>query len=340
MKSLKFLGFLLCCLCIALLSVGLYAYESPAALLAEMADLERFSNNSIEKIGYYFSNAGSWNYLILLLMAAFLLVLFVCNDLWLERYFHSRTSTGFLRSGFAWLGQRTAALFLVGVEVILLANLFVWGFAREKMVRDFKELPSTQTVLLLGTNKSLRDREGTNLYYTYRIDAVANLYKQGKVKRIIISGDNGHKGYNEPLDMQQSLIRKGVPASLIELDYAGFRTLDSIVRLKGHFKVKKALIVSQRFHVERALLLAWLYEVDALGYPAEGSMTPAMAARELLAKPKALLDVFVFNMQPRYGKTYAKASLEWSNPKDRNFAAIVGMCCLFAILMVFLFFRD
>lgn len=340
MKSLKFLGFIMCCLLIALLSLGLYAYGSPTALWAEMGDLRAFSQKSLEKILHYFSHAGSWNYLILLLMASFLLVLFVCNDLWLERYFHSRSGKGFFRAGFSWLAQRSTALVLVGLEVVLMANIFVWVFAREKMVQDFNALPKSQTVLLLGTNKSLRDREGTNLYYTYRIDAVTKLYKQGKIKRIIISGDNGHKGYNEPYDMQQSLIQKGVPPTLIELDYAGFRTLDSIVRLRGHFKVNNALIVSQRFHVERALLLAWLYEVDALGYPAEGSMTTAMAVRELLAKPKALLDVFVFNMQPRFGKTYAKASVEWNNPKDRNFAVIVGACCLFAVLMVFLFFRD
>lgn len=340
MKSLRFLGFLFCCLIIALLSIGLYSYESPAALWAEMTDIGRFTEKNFEKISFYFSNAGSWNYLILLLTSAFLLVLFVCNDLWLERYFHSRSQKGFFKWGFAWLGQRSAAVFLLGLEVVLLANLFVWGFAANKMVQDLSTLPRSQTVLLLGTNKSLSDREGTNLYYTYRIEAVAKLYQQGKIKRIIISGDNGHKGYNEPADMRQSLIRKGVPASLIDLDYAGFRTLDSIVRLKGHFKVQKALIVSQRFHVERALLLAWLYEVEAIGYPAVGSMTPAMAARELFAKPKALLDVFVFNMQPRYGKTYAKDSIEWNNPKDRNFAVIVGLCCLFAGLMVFLFFRD
>lgn len=340
MKSLKFLGFLVSCLFIGALCIGLYTYESPAALWAEMADWGRFTDNSLEKVAFYFAHAGSWNYLILLLMVAFLIVLFVCNDLWMERYFHSRSQKGFLRSGFAWLGQRATAIALVCLEVILLANLFVWGYAHGKMMQNLHEVPPSQTILLLGTNKNLRGREGTNLYYTYRIDAVAQLYKQGKVKRIIISGDNGQKGYNEPADMQQSLIRKGVPASLIELDYAGFRTLDSIVRLKGHFKVKKALIVSQQFHVERALLLAFLYDVEALGYPAEGSMTAAMAARELLAKPKALLDVFVFNMQPRYGKTYAKASLEWNKPKDRNFAGIVGACCLFAALMVFLFFRE
>ena len=340
MKSLKFLGFLFCCLLLALLLLALYNYESLVALQADMADVSGFAQKMLDKLRFYFAHAGSWNYLILLLMAAFLLVLFVCNDLWLERFFHSRSKKGFILWGFAWLGQRSAALFLLGVEIILFANLFVWGYAYPKMVQDFNALSRPQTILLLGTNKSLRDREGTNVYYTYRIDAVAALYKKGKVKRIIISGDNGQQGYNEPADMRYSLIKKGVPSYLIELDYAGFRTLDSIVRLKGHFNVKEALIVSQRFHVERALLLAWLYDVEALGFPAEGSMTPAMAVRELLAKPKAMLDVFVFNMQPRYGKTYAKASIQWNNPKDRNFAGIVGACFLFACLMVFLFFKD
>ena len=340
MRGLKFLGYLLLCMLLGFSLLSWYNYGSLEVLFLDMEDLSSFFNKIVEKVLFYFSYAGSWNYLILLLLLAFLVVLYTCNDLWLEKYFHSRKQKSFFSFGYRWFLQRSSAFVLLVLECLLLANLFVWGYTRQGIISDFETIKQPQTVLLLGTNKELRNGEGANLYYTYRIEAVSELYRQRKVKKIIISGDNGRAGYNEPADMRNSLLKKGVPASLIELDYAGFRTLDSIVRLKGHFNVKDALIVSQRFHVERALLLAWLYDVEAIGYPAEGSMTLAMAGRELLAKPKALLDVFIFNMQPRYGKTYTKASVDWNKSTDRTFVGIVLFCCLFAALMVWLFFND
>ncbi len=320
--------------------VAWYGYDTPQAFLSDLSDLGGLLTKAFEKAQFYFSNAGSWNYLILVLMIASFTVLFIINDLLLERLFHSRKKKSFVGGGIAWLMQRSFAIILVAAEFIVMANLVVLVYAHKNIVTQAAQLKEPQTILLLGTNKKLRTGNGANLYYTYRIDAVANLYREGKVKKIIISGDNGKAGYNEPADMQYSLLKKGVPAHLIHLDYAGFRTLDSVVRLKGHFGEKKALIVSQRFHIERALMLAWLYDVEATGFPAEGGLTVNMAWRELLAKPKALLDVFVFNMQPRYGKTYAKASLDLQNGKDRSLVGVVLFFCFFAVLMVYLFFRD
>lgn len=340
MRGLKFLGFLFLWMLVVLAGIAWYNYDSFQEFWSELNDIGQFGAVIRDKILFYFSHAGTWNYLILLFMFSLLVVMFIVNDLWMERYFHASKKEGFLSGGFAWFGQRASAFLLVGLEFVIIANLVVLGYAHSRTVRNPSELKEKQTVLLLGTNKKLRDREGVNLYYTYRIDAVSELYKKDKVKKIIISGDNSRVGYNEPADMRQSLLAKGVPAHLIELDYAGFRTLDSIVRLKGHFGVRQALIVSQQFHVERALLLAWFYDVEAIGYPAEGRATMAMAWRELLAKPKALLDVFVFNMQPRYGKTYAKATLDMGNQKDQTFVAVVAFFCFFAILMMYLGYTD
>lgn len=340
MRVLKFL-FLILFLLLALAGfIAWYNYNTLQDFLADFSDLSNFIEKVINKTFFYFSNAGSWNYLILLLMTASFIVFFILNDLLLEKVFHSRQKRSFIAGGFSTLMQRSSAIVLVVLEFILVANLVVLFYANRHMVTNLSDLKEPQTILLLGTNKKLRTGEGLNLYYTYRIEAVAKLYKMGKVKRIVISGDNGKAGYNEPADMQHSLLSKGVPAHLIQLDYAGFRTLDSVVRLKGHFGIRKALIVSQKFHIERALMLAWLYDVEAIGYPAEGGMTVNMAWRELLAKPKALLDVFVFNMQPRYGKTYAKASLDLQNHKDRSLVGVVLFFCLFAVLMVYFFFRD
>ena len=117
--------------------------------------------------------------------------------------------------GLLWFGQRSFAILLVGLEFVILANVGVWMYAKNKIVQETKNLKEPQTVLLLGTNKKLRTKEGNNVYYTYRIEAVTDLYRQGKVKRIIISGDNSKVGYNEPADMRYSLLAKGVPAHLI-----------------------------------------------------------------------------------------------------------------------------
>lgn len=340
MRGLRFLGFLTLLLFVLWGAVAWYSYDTLQAAFSDLSNFGQLISKVSGKITFYFSQAGSWNYLILALVAAILTVLFILNDLLLERWFHSRKKKSFMGGGFFFFVQRSLAIFLVALEFVIIANLGVWMNAKNKIVEEAKKLKEPQTVLLLGTNKKLRTKEGNNVYYTFRIEAVTDLYRQGKVKRIIISGDNSKVGYNEPADMRYSLLAKGVPAHLIELDYAGFRTLDSIVRLKGHFGISRALIVSQKFHIERALLLAWFYDIEALGFPAEGGLTVNMAWRELLAKPKALLDVFVFNMQPRYGKTYAKASVNWQDHKDRNFAGIVLVFCLFAGLMVYLFFND
>ena len=143
---------------------------------------------------------------------------------------------------------------------------------------------------------------GENLYYRYRINAAIELWETGKVDYFIISGDrtvNDSTHYDEIRDMTTDLIALGVPASKIKADTAGFRTLDSILRLREYFRTNHITIVSQRFHVQRALFLAWFYGVQATGYIAEGTSTLAMAKRETLAKPKVVLDLFFLNTMPR-----------------------------------------
>ncbi|MGB5930885.1 MAG: ElyC/SanA/YdcF family protein, partial [Cyclobacteriaceae bacterium] len=174
---------------------------------------------------------------------------------------------------------------------------------------------------------------GENLYYTYRINAVKELYKAGKVASVIISGDNGTNEYNEPRDMKYDLIRAGLPESMIQLDFAGFRTLDSVVRLKLHFGKKKATIVSQRFHTERALFLCRQFDLDANAFPADGKPTVNMILRELVAKPKAMLDIFVFNMQPKYGRIPGRKQLNLSNKEDQLKLTYAGLLFLAALFV-------
>lgn len=155
--------------------------------------------------------------------------------------------------------------------------------------------------LLLGTSKLLKDGR-TNLYFQYRIDAAVTLFENGKIEHVLISGDHGIDTYNEPLDMQNELIRRGIPESNIHLDYAGFRTLDSVVRAKEIFGQRSFIVISQRFHNERSVYLAIQNGIDAIGFNAK-DVDPILGfktnAREKLARVKAYLDV-LFGVRPKF----------------------------------------
>lgn len=133
-----------------------------------------------------------------------------------------------------------------------------------------------------------------NLYFDYRILATVELYKAGKIKYILISGDNRKEDYNEPEEMKKALMQKGIPEKSIYLDYAGFRTLDSVVRAKEVFGQNHLTIISQRFHNERAIYLAEKNGIDAIGYNAQNVNAYAglkTNIRELLARVKMFIDL-------------------------------------------------
>lgn len=129
-----------------------------------------------------------------------------------------------------------------------------------------EKIPERKYGLLLGTSPGTN---GTNLFFTTRIEATKELYERGKISHILVSGDNSTHSYNEPAYMRDALIRSGIPESAITLDYAGFRTLDSVLRAKEIFSITDDVtIISQPFHVERALFLARLHGLNAIGYGA------------------------------------------------------------------------
>ncbi|MBN8697880.1 MAG: YdcF family protein, partial [Bacteroidetes bacterium] len=156
--------------------------------------------------------------------------------------------------------------------------------------------------LLLGANKK-SSRGGDNLYFKNRIKAASDLLKAGKIKHIIVSGDNHIKEYDEATDMCDALIWEGVPDSCITLDYAGFRTFDSMVRCLKVFKQKNVTVISQEFHNQRAVFIGNYYEMNVIGFnakdvPAKYSIKTAI--REYFAKLKAVLDLYVFHTEPKF----------------------------------------
>lgn len=191
--------------------------------------------------------------------------------------------------------------FFLGILLLLLPNVWVLYATKSQVFQSIEALPSTEVALVLGTSKKLENGKD-NPYFMYRMEAAAELYKSGKVKHLILSGDNETRYYNEPLYMNEALLAKGIPASAITLDYAGFRTLDSVVRCKEIFGQSKFIIVTQRFHSYRAIFIANYYEVETAAYVANNlpfSQSFKVILREILARPKAIIDLYILNITPR-----------------------------------------
>jgi len=173
--------------------------------------------------------------------------------------------------------------------------------ARNRLYQNASRIPEAPVALLLGTAKYYQG--SINLYYEYRIRAAVELFESGKIRAILISGDNSQKNYNEPQEMKQDLMARGIPSEYITLDYAGFRTLDSIVRAKQIFEQSSLIIVSQRFHCERAIFLADNHQIDAVGYVAKTVSLRwhiRVRLREVLARFAAFLDVKFLDRQPKF----------------------------------------
>ena len=165
-----------------------------------------------------------------------------------------------------------------------------------------QKIPAKKAVLVLGTSKYLSGNR-INYYYKYRIDSAVKLFQAGKVRAIVVSGDNGRKSYDEPTTMLDDLVARGIPSRYITIDYAGFRTLDSVVRAEAIFDLEDYIIVSQRFHLERAIYLAHAKGHSVIGFVAKDFKNSVWAKkmehRELLARAKAFLDVHM-GVEPKF----------------------------------------
>lgn len=190
---------------------------------------------------------------------------------------------------------------VVLVAIIIYCNIIIDRNARGRIFTDVNDVPPCSAALVLGTSPTVKGH--TNLFYQYRMDAAAALWKAGKVKYIIVSGDNSTVYYNEATYMRNTLKKLGVPDSVITLDYAGFRTLDSVVRAYWVFGQKNIVIVSQEFHNERAIYIADHFGINAVGLNARD--VPAhsgwkTAIREYFARVAAVLDVNVWGTTPKF----------------------------------------
>lgn len=191
--------------------------------------------------------------------------------------------------------------FILVIFVIFFANWKIEHDSKGYVYDNVDSIPAQKAALVLGAAKNIGNRP--NLYFTYRIQAAKELYDAGKVKVFVVSGDNSRKDYNEAEDMREALIEAGVPANIIHPDYAGLRTLDSVVRINEIFRQDSFIVVSQEFHNERAIFLAQYYGLTAYGYNAKdlslNRSSYRTKIRELFARVKVFVDIAT-GKEPKY----------------------------------------
>ncbi len=218
-------------------------------------------------------------------------------------------NTNFKRAA-SWLRKQRLRFGVVcGIAVLLGAAAVVSADRACKFAtaggifRSSDQIPPNDVALVLGTGK-LTPQGRPNLHFNQRIQAAATLFRSGKVKHLLVSGDNHVKGYDEPGDMREALAAAGVPTNAITCDYAGFRTLDSVVRAKEVFGLTHLTIISEEFHCPRALWIARQHGLDAVAFAAPDlkSMRWSLRvkAREYLARAWCGIDLYVLHRDPKF----------------------------------------
>ncbi|WP_089892218.1 SanA/YdcF family protein [Kriegella aquimaris] len=203
-----------------------------------------------------------------------------------------------MKKKIVWILVPMVIIFFLG---LFLCNAIIDSNAEGKTYSNLEEIPQNRVGLVLGTSKRIRSGH-PNPYYSFRIEAVVKLYEAGKIDYVLVSGDNGSIYYNEPNTIKKDLMQYGIPKEKIYLDYAGFRTLDSMVRAKEIFGLNQVTIISQKFHNERAIYLAETKGLKAIGFNAtdiSGSEGYKVQLREYFARVKVFLDLLM-NTQPRF----------------------------------------
>ncbi|HEX4895004.1 MAG TPA: ElyC/SanA/YdcF family protein [Solimonas sp.] len=200
--------------------------------------------------------------------------------------------------------QRWVAGIAIAVPVfVLLCNRWVINSSDAYIYKDWALLPMNDFGVVLGTSRYLENGKPSP-EFNGRIAAAAELYRAGKVRHLVVSGANPDASYNEPRAMRRALVKAGVPEKAITLDFAGFRTFDSVVRAEAVFGLHQFTLVTQRYHSYRSVFLGRKLGLRVVAYlapaRADGGMGVRNPPREVLARVRAVLDIFLLRTQPRF----------------------------------------
>ncbi|MCL6270515.1 YdcF family protein [Sansalvadorimonas sp. 2012CJ34-2] len=181
------------------------------------------------------------------------------------------------------------------MTAVAVSSLFVARQASPYLYDDIQALPGNKVGIVLGTSRYTSEGN-LNGHYRRRLEAVTALVRAHKIKYVLVSGDNGTRWYDEPTRMKRDLVRMGISPDIIYRDYAGFRTLDSIIRAKKVFGLENFTVITQRFHNERALFLARAHGISAIGFNARGTLVQtdfSNRIREALARVLAIIETYI-----------------------------------------------
>lgn len=205
-----------------------------------------------------------------------------------------------MRTIYIYAGWTTAIIAVLCIACLLICNHIVVKNAKGKVFSETDSITPTKWGLLLGTTPQTRIGNRQNLFYKNRIDAAVQLYKAGKIEKILVSGaEKSLEGVNEVVCMRDSLVARGVDAGAIVLDGKGNRTLESVVRAVNVYGIHRFIVISQRFHNERAIYQAEHLDLDVsgiTGFNADDVHTSTsflIYLREYLARVKMFLDLFL-----------------------------------------------
>ncbi len=181
----------------------------------------------------------------------------------------------------------------------------IFSLFAEPRILAINEVSQTKVAIVFGAGL-LRDGSAGPVLAD-RVQTAVNLYQQGKVEKLLMSGDNRFVEYNEPEAMRQYALERGVPDEDIVLDYAGRRTYDTCYRAKYIFQVNTAILVTQEFHMARALVLCNWFDVESVGVESNNRYflkrhRAYWHFRELFATFQAMLDVLITKPMPVLGE--------------------------------------
>lgn len=194
------------------------------------------------------------------------------------------------------------AVAALGLLAVIGSGAAIRAAAKGKTFSSVSAIPHRPIGLLLGCSQYLSDGR-TNLFFAHRVAAAAQLIKARKVDYLIVSGDNHTVGYDESTAMKAALVAEGVPTNKIYCDFAGFRTLDSIVRAKAVFGQPSITVISQEFHNQRAIYIARHAGIDAIGFNArevDAYNSFKTMVREQFARIRTVLDVCLLGARPKF----------------------------------------
>ena len=208
----------------------------------------------------------------------------------------------FLRRTLRWFLLTTLIGLVSCASVIFLSKYEIERISEGKIYENIDNVPGRKVGVVLGCSKYLRNGS-PNLYFQQRIKAAKELYFSDQVKFLLVSGDNSTKYYDEPTTMKKDLVQLGVPEKKIFCDYAGLSTLDSVVRAKEVFKENRFVVISQDFHVRRAVYIGMAHNINLIGY-SSGSISGVGSVRtelrECLARVKTIMDVTFLQRKPKF----------------------------------------